>query len=195
MGELETAQQALVTAQTEAATAQAAAAAAQAAHDVLQQQLQNAPQPQAQLAGGGAGAAGNVNLPQIDRPEGTRWSIREAMQLSRAEYAEIQVSHLSPNVVPNNGHLTRVLLHWQRTIRNLVIRAQLDWTEDFRRQDPDKMAILFRAVRTNLGRLHVVRDYRLISMSVGSVGPPSPAALYQQLGCRCYRQTVHVEQA
>ncbi|KAJ2985602.1 hypothetical protein NUW54_g10099 [Trametes sanguinea] len=35
----------------------------------------------------------------------------------------------------------------QRTIRSLVIRSQLDWTDDFRRQDADKMANLFRAAR------------------------------------------------
>ncbi|KAI0686436.1 hypothetical protein C8T65DRAFT_634026 [Cerioporus squamosus] len=124
VGDLETAQQALTNAQAEVTAAHDAAAAAQAAHAALQQQLQNPQQP----VGGGVAAANAVapaNLPQIDRPPGTRWSIQEAMQLSRAEYSEIQ-----------------------RTIRSLVIRAQLDWTEDFRRQDADKLATMFRAART-----------------------------------------------
>lgn len=38
---------------------------------------------------------------------------------------------------------------FQRTIRSLVIRAVLDWTDDFRHQDAEKMATLFRAVRTS----------------------------------------------
>ncbi len=37
---------------------------------------------------------------------------------------------------------------FQRTIRSLVVRAQLDWTEDFRRQDSERLATLFRAART-----------------------------------------------
>ncbi|RPD56850.1 hypothetical protein L226DRAFT_615705 [Lentinus tigrinus ALCF2SS1-7] len=129
-GELETTRQALTTAQAEATSAQEAAAAAQAASTALQQQLQNAPPLQGQLAGGGPGGVAmdpapvQANLPQIDRPVGTRWSIHEAMQLSQAEYAEVQ-----------------------RTIRSLVIRAQLDWTEDFRRQDADRLGTLFRAAR------------------------------------------------
>lgn len=94
-GQLETAQQALVNAHMNTAAAEEAAAAAQAAHAALQQQIQNAPPAQAQAVGGGAAGgngAGIANLPMIDRPAGTRWSIYEAMQLTRAEYAEIQVS-------------------------------------------------------------------------------------------------------
>lgn len=93
---METAQHATTHALAEAATAQEAANAAQAAHAALQQQLQNIPQPQGQGAGGVAVAGAAVglpaNLPMIDRPPGTHWSIQEAMQLTRAEYAEIQVS-------------------------------------------------------------------------------------------------------
>ncbi len=97
-GELVTAHQALTTAQAEAATAQQTAAAAQAAQAALQQQLQNAPQIQGQPGVGGVAVAGNAvgaaNLPMIDRPTGTRWSIQEAMQLTRAEYTEVQVSDI-----------------------------------------------------------------------------------------------------
>ncbi|KAI0826956.1 hypothetical protein BC628DRAFT_1418998 [Trametes gibbosa] len=46
------------------------------------------------------------------------------MEVDHADYAEIQC-----------------------TIRSLVIRSQLDWTDDFRRQDTDKLATMFRAAR------------------------------------------------
>ena len=48
-------------------------------------------------------------------------------------------THALPS--PHSFHLGK------RTIRSLVIRAVLDWTDDFRHQDVDKMAMLFRAVR------------------------------------------------
>ncbi|KAI0763489.1 hypothetical protein BD413DRAFT_582814 [Trametes elegans] len=34
----------------------------------------------------------------------------------------------------------------QRTIRSLVIMADLDWTEDFHRQNAENLARLYRAV-------------------------------------------------
>ena len=95
------AQQATTHTLAEAATAQEAAHAAQAAHVALQQQLQNQPQPQGHTAGGvavaGAAARLLANLPMIDWPPGTRWSMQEAMQLLHVEYVEIQVS------TPRNG--------------------------------------------------------------------------------------------
>ncbi|KAI1781935.1 hypothetical protein LXA43DRAFT_1069532 [Ganoderma leucocontextum] len=118
--QLSAAQDALVAAQAQIVTAQEATAAAEAARDLLQQQLDEAAAaaPQAPLGD-------QLNVPQIPRPAGSSWSIQESMQVTPSEYAEIQ-----------------------RTIRSLVIRAALDWTDDFRRQDPDKLATLFRAART-----------------------------------------------
>ncbi|KAJ8468537.1 hypothetical protein ONZ51_g9570 [Trametes cubensis] len=121
------AEQATIVARTQVAiaeeaaeVAQAQAAAAEAARAVLQQQL-NAAATAPAAAGTGDGLE---DLPEIARPAGSGWSIRESMDMNRADYAEVQ-----------------------RTIRGLVIRAQLDWTEDFRRQDADKLATLFRAAR------------------------------------------------
>ncbi|KAI0371380.1 hypothetical protein BV20DRAFT_1112709 [Pilatotrama ljubarskyi] len=105
------------------ATEQAAAGAraeAEAAW-LLQIQLQEQLQAVAQAP---AVQEAPVHLPEIPRPTGTGWSIREAMEVDHADYAEIQ-----------------------RTIRSLVIRSQLDWTDDFRRQDPDRLATFFRAAR------------------------------------------------
>ncbi|CDO70456.1 hypothetical protein BN946_scf184496.g6 [Trametes cinnabarina] len=103
--------------------ARAQAAAAEEVRDALQVQLN---QVEAAAGGDQAGAAANPIIPLIDRPTGSGWSIREAMEVNRADYAEIQ-----------------------RTIRSLVIRSQLDWTDDFRRQDADKLANMFRAYMQN----------------------------------------------
>ncbi|PIL25593.1 hypothetical protein GSI_11341 [Ganoderma sinense ZZ0214-1] len=115
--ELTAAQAALAAAEVQIVTAQEATAAAEAARDLLQQQLDEAAAAQAPL-----GPSNQLNGPQIPRPSGPSWSIRESMQVTPSEYAEIQ-----------------------RTVRSLVIWASLDWTDDFRRQDPDKLATLFRA--------------------------------------------------
>ena len=131
------------------------------------------PQPQGQAAGGvavaGAAAGLPANLPMIDRPHGTRWSIRESMQLAHAEYAEIQVSTL--NSVSSNRTLTYMHRGSQRTIRSLVIRAQLDWTEDFRRQDANRLATLFRAVRTFIfGSAPMLREVDRPGLPIRSCG-------------------------
>ncbi|PIL28577.1 hypothetical protein GSI_08618 [Ganoderma sinense ZZ0214-1] len=116
--ELNTSQEALAEAHTALTAAQEATAAAEAARADLQQQLDNAAAaPQGALEE-------QVNVPLIPRPSGSGWSIQESMQVTKPEYAEIQ-----------------------RTIRSLVVRAVLDWTDDFRRQDADKMAKMFRAAR------------------------------------------------
>ncbi|KAH9849712.1 hypothetical protein C2E23DRAFT_887938 [Lenzites betulinus] len=121
--------QARVTAAEHAAAAAAAeAAAVEASRAALEQQL-----AQAATTGGAAAAGTGEHLPDIPRPAGSGWPIRESMEMNHADYAEIQ-----------------------RTVRSLVIRAQLDWTDDFRRQDADKLATLFRAAR----KLHpVLRRY------------------------------------
>lgn len=122
------------------ATALADAEAAQQAHAAVQAQLQ------ALLAHPGAQgeAAAEVVLPEVPRPTGTGWSIREAMDLSQQDYAEIQVSMRLYGM--NISEAYHESSSTQRTVRSLVIRAQLDWTEDFRRQDPEKLATFFRAV-------------------------------------------------
>ncbi|PIL32950.1 hypothetical protein GSI_05068 [Ganoderma sinense ZZ0214-1] len=119
-GQLSTTQNELAAAQAQIIAAQEATAAVEAARDLLQQQLDEAVAAAAQAAPLGD----QLNVPQIPRPTGPGWSIRESMQVTPSEYAEIQ-----------------------RTVRSLVIRAMLDWTDDFRRQDPDKLATLFRAAR------------------------------------------------
>ncbi|KAH9849071.1 hypothetical protein C2E23DRAFT_840672 [Lenzites betulinus] len=126
---LEIAQGTVQAQQAELATARAQAAAAEEAvahaHAEANAAQQLRAQLQAQLEAAGAPhEAGTVNLPEIPRPAGTGWSIREAMEIDHSDYAEIQ-----------------------RSIRSLVIRSQLDWTDDFRRQDPDKLATFFRAAR------------------------------------------------
>lgn len=133
-------------AQAQAVAAEQAAARAQAEADAAQQlQVQLQADLQAAVAVQGAGAAAMqddaINLPDIPRPPGTGWSIREAMELGRSDYTEIQVSL-------NDIHAGILTYNQcdQRTIRTLVVRAQLDWTDDFRRQDPERLATFFRAV-------------------------------------------------
>ncbi|KAM5536909.1 hypothetical protein V8D89_009456 [Ganoderma adspersum] len=116
--ELSAAQDVLTATQAQVIAAQEATAAAEAARDLLQQQLDDAAAAAAQAP------PDQLNAPQILRPIGSGWSIQESMQVTPVEYAEIQ-----------------------HTVRTLVIRATLDWTDDFRRQDPDKLATLFHAAR------------------------------------------------
>ncbi|KAI0666536.1 hypothetical protein C8Q78DRAFT_1082815 [Trametes maxima] len=119
--------EALEAARAVAATAREEVTAANTAREALETQLT--------VANAAAARVGNTQpvatadehaeeLAQIARPPGSGWSIREAMDVDRVDYADIQ-----------------------RTVRSLVIRSQLDWTEDFRRQDADKMATMFRAAR------------------------------------------------
>ncbi|KAI0822389.1 hypothetical protein BC628DRAFT_1417779 [Trametes gibbosa] len=119
----------LVAARAQADAAEEAATQARADADAarqlqaqLQAQLEAAAAAQPPAGPGGQDSV--ANLPEIPRPAGSGWSIREAMELDHPDYAEIQ-----------------------RSIRSLVIRSQLDWTDDFRRQDPDKLATFFRAAR------------------------------------------------
>ncbi|KAI0826920.1 hypothetical protein BC628DRAFT_1372643 [Trametes gibbosa] len=121
--ELEAAQQQAALAQQAVADAQAQAVAAEQARAALAMQLNVASAPAAH-SGARAGDGAPTALVDIPRPQGTGWSIREAMEMDAPDYAEVQ-----------------------RTIRSLVIRSQLDWTEDFRRQDADKLSTLFRAAR------------------------------------------------
>ncbi|KAI0777414.1 hypothetical protein BD413DRAFT_668409 [Trametes elegans] len=123
---LNTARAEVAAAEEAANAARAQAAAAEDARAALQAQVNAA-------TGGGDQVAGNpaVVMPLIERPTGSGWSIREAMQVDHVDYAEIQ-----------------------RTIRSLVICSQLDWTDDFRRQDADKLATMFRAARKAHPVLH-----------------------------------------
>ncbi|KAI1795372.1 hypothetical protein LXA43DRAFT_1091026 [Ganoderma leucocontextum] len=120
--QLTEAQAQLAEAQDQLVAAEEAATASEAARAALQVQLDDAT-----AAADNAGQAllnDQVNMAQVPRPAGSTWSIRESMKVTQAEYAEIQ-----------------------RTIRSLVIRAALDWTDDFRHLDPEKLAQLFRAAR------------------------------------------------
>lgn len=134
-------------AQAQAVAAEQAAARAQAEADAAQQlQLQLQADLQAAVAVQGAGAAAmqdgdGINLPEIPRPPGTGWSIQAAMELGHSDYAEIQVS-----LDDIYAAIPTYNQYDQRTIRTLVVRAQLDWTDDFRRQDPERLATFFRAV-------------------------------------------------
>ncbi|KAI0369834.1 hypothetical protein BV20DRAFT_967527 [Pilatotrama ljubarskyi] len=127
--------EALTAAQAQAAAAEETAAAAIArataaeeARAALQTQLEQA--TTAAAAANQQAAAPDFG-PDIQRPTGSGWSIREAMELDPPD------DHENDTYAPDD----------QRTVRSLVIRAQLDWTDDFRRQDADKLATLFRAVR------------------------------------------------
>ena len=91
--ELSAIQEALETAQAQIVTAQEATAAAEAARDLLQQQLDEATAAIAQ-----APLGDHLNVPQIPRPAGSSWPIQESMQVTPAEYAEIQVR--TANTIP-----------------------------------------------------------------------------------------------
>ncbi|PIL33986.1 hypothetical protein GSI_03694 [Ganoderma sinense ZZ0214-1] len=81
--ELNTSQEALAEAHTALTAAQDTTAAAEAARADLQQQLDNAAAaPQGVLEE-------QVNVPLIPHPSGSGWSIRESMQVTKPEYAEI----------------------------------------------------------------------------------------------------------
>ncbi|THH18138.1 hypothetical protein EUX98_g9004 [Antrodiella citrinella] len=70
-------------------------------------------------AQGGPGA--DVPPGSVPRPHG-RFNIRDAMGVDHEQYKSIQ-----------------------RTVRDLIIQAQVDWTDDFRRQDPTNLARLYKA--------------------------------------------------
>ncbi|OJT08401.1 hypothetical protein TRAPUB_689 [Trametes pubescens] len=116
--------EALTAAEEAIAAARTHVLTVEAERDQVQVQLHQAQQNLAAAPPAAEAPAVNAGLPDIPRPNGNGWSIREAMDLDRVDYAEIQ-----------------------RTVRSLVIRSQLDWTDDFRRQDADKLATMFRAAR------------------------------------------------
>ncbi|KAH8093765.1 hypothetical protein BXZ70DRAFT_1010360 [Cristinia sonorae] len=76
---------------------------------------------QATQHGGGSENSADGTIP----PPSGRYSIRTEMDISKEQYKSIQ-----------------------RTIRELVARAALDWTEDYRRQDPAKLTKFYKAVST-----------------------------------------------
>ncbi|KAH9910605.1 uncharacterized protein BXZ73DRAFT_83401 [Epithele typhae] len=124
--EARAAQEGLAAAHEEAATA--------AEHQQLDQALAAANAANINQATAAANTAANANqgggnvpgpvvniIPTPHSPV----SIRHAMGVTQNLYANIQ-----------------------HTIRTLTICSQLDWTDDFRRQDPECLAMLFRAART-----------------------------------------------
>ena len=89
---LQATQQALAEAQAAVTVAQEATATAEAARADLQKQLDEAVAAAAQAGTAAQGPLGEqLNIPQIPRPLGSGWSIQESMQVTRQEYAEIQV--------------------------------------------------------------------------------------------------------
>ncbi|KAI0073760.1 hypothetical protein K474DRAFT_146108 [Panus rudis PR-1116 ss-1] len=114
----------------QAAVAQAEAeeqiAAANANTQVAEEALQAAQEAQQQQQPPpppGPTASGTNALPIIPQPHGNV-NIRAAMGILLADYQMIL-----------------------RSVRGLTIVARLDWTEDYRRQDPDKLSMVFRAAR------------------------------------------------
>ncbi|KAI0707241.1 hypothetical protein C8Q76DRAFT_799066 [Earliella scabrosa] len=71
-----------------------------------------------------AAPAPPVDEPIVPKPAGSRFNIRNAMGVSYNEYCAIRA-----------------------TIHILVKASQLKWKEDFRRQDPQDLALFFRAAR------------------------------------------------
>ncbi|KAI0691670.1 hypothetical protein C8Q76DRAFT_698462 [Earliella scabrosa] len=101
---------ALNAAQARAEAAEAQAAAAQAAA--------------AQAAAANAAIAPQEEPAVVPKPAGSRFNIRNAMDVTYNEYCAIRA-----------------------TIHILVKASQLKWKEDFRRQDPHDLALFFRAAR------------------------------------------------
>ena len=90
--ELQATQQALTEAQAAVIVAQEVTAAAKAARADLQKQLDEAVAAAVQAGTTVQGPLGEqLNIPQIPHPLGSGWSIQELMQVTRQEYAEIQV--------------------------------------------------------------------------------------------------------
>lgn len=71
----------------------------------------------------------------------------------------------------------------------------MDWTEDFRRQDPEKLATLFKAVRTYNRICQLYASSSDHCRHVGSSRAPNPLPLCEQLGNGCDCVSVHAEQA
>jgi len=84
-------------------------------------------------AAAGGNAGGPLDL--IPRPRGKTYSVWKEMGVERAEYKAIQ-----------------------RTVRTLSVRAELDWKEDYRRQDAEKLGLLFKAARKEHPILKRYRD-------------------------------------
>ncbi len=96
--QLRATQQELTEARAEITAAQEVVAAGDAACAVLQQQLDEAATTAAQTARQGP-LGEQANMLQIPRPGGSGWSIRKSMQVTKQEYAEIQVRTLQCLVV------------------------------------------------------------------------------------------------
>ena len=97
---------ALTEAQAQVAAAQEATTAAETARNALQAQIDQA----AAAAGQAPGPlADQVNMGLIPRPTGSGWSIRESMQVTKAEYGEIQVRTLHSQ--PSAANHTPAIAH------------------------------------------------------------------------------------
>ena len=104
--DLRTTRTALAEAQAQVTAAQEAATTAKTACDALQAQIDQA----AAAAGQGPGPlADQVNMGLIPRPTGSGWSIRESMQVMKAEYGEIQVRTLHSQ--PSAANHTPAIAH------------------------------------------------------------------------------------
>ena len=84
---------ALAAVQGQLAAIQEVVTATEAARAALQAQLDEAAATAAHASQ--AALADQVNVAQIPHPRGSSWSIQESMQVTPAEYAEIQVRTLT----------------------------------------------------------------------------------------------------
>ncbi|KAH9889498.1 hypothetical protein C8Q73DRAFT_161502 [Cubamyces lactineus] len=109
-----------------AAREEAVAAAAAAQEMAVAAAVAEAQQAAAAAAAAAAMAGGMQNdLPPVPKPTGRNLRGLEALSgMTRADYKAVQ-----------------------RSIRNLVVMANLDWKEDFRRQNAENLARLYRVAR------------------------------------------------
>lgn len=140
---------ALQEAQRQIAEHNAALAAAQAQVDAAQTAATDAAAAaQAAIAANGQGQAANGPAPApqlIPKPHlapGETMNIQGAMGINKSLYGEIRVStslrmHNSPYLTLNSV---------QYRVHGLVHAANLEWQQDFRNQDAEKLACMFKAV-------------------------------------------------
>ncbi|TFK82782.1 hypothetical protein K466DRAFT_568231 [Polyporus arcularius HHB13444] len=88
------------------------------------QRAQDAAAAAAAVAAAAPPQAQVQDMPTIPKPLGTLRKLEELSGLSHADYKAIQ-----------------------RSVRNLAVRADLDVTQDFRRQSPESLAKLYKAAR------------------------------------------------
>ncbi|KAI0326295.1 hypothetical protein GY45DRAFT_1363980 [Cubamyces sp. BRFM 1775] len=116
---------AMATAATTHEEAMAAAlAAAERAEQAAATAAARATAERAHAQANAADAEREAAAPPIPKPSGAMRGLEALSGLSRQDYMAVQ-----------------------RTIRNLVVIANLDWKEDFRRQNAESLARLYRAAR------------------------------------------------